>query len=218
MSTIPLITSADGFEVVRDAVASIIASEVINQKAQAVAGGFDPSLWDIDVYAERSNPFELFRDNVVQSPLVNVWYDNSSTELNSSNLGVSQMMNSVINIDCVASGVSKETSTGHIPGDEDAARTAHRVARIVRGILMHGKYRYLGMPAVVGRRFVSSRNAFQPQSGNQTVQRVVGVRISLTVDHVETIGIEDYAELERVFIVHRHSPAGMIIASQDINF
>jgi len=218
-ATIPLIDTLDGFELVRDKVALIIASESAAQQALATTAGKDSDLWKLRVYLERSNPWEVFREGVTDfSPVINVWYDNSNTNLGSSNLGTRQNMTSIINIDCIGYAETNAVSGGQEPGDEYAALTAHRAARLVRGILMHGKYRYLGLAnGIVGRRHILTRTAFQPQSGSQGMQRIMGVRLALSVDHNEFIGIEEYETIANALITIKHDPTGAIIAQLDID-
>ena len=64
------INSEDGFEAVRNAMANILASESANQYALAEQWNIDnpsdtvdPDDWVLDIYVERNNPFELFRDD-----------------------------------------------------------------------------------------------------------------------------------------------------------
>jgi hypothetical protein len=224
-ATIPLIDTLEGFELVRDQIAVILATEQALQVAEATLQGKpNPDDWKLRVYRERIDPVEVFRDGdeTDLSPVVNVWYDNSSTELGAGDLGTRQMVPSQINVDCIGYARAKQDGTGHLPGDELAALTAQRGVRIARGILMHGKYRYLGLGtqpnAIVGRRYVLTRTAFQPTSGGRPVQDAVGVRLTFMVDHIETIGIETYANIEQIFVTHKFDPLGAVILEQDITF
>jgi hypothetical protein len=219
MTTIPLITERDGFEIVRDKIAQAITDEIALQQALAIVAELDPNDWKVDTYLERSRPWEVFRDSPeTQTPIVNVWYDSSPTELNASNLSTRQNMTSVFNIDCLAYSKAKADGSGFIAGDEQAAKNAHKTARLVRQILMHDKYRYLELRTFVGRRYVQSRTAFQPNDGNQAVQNVMGVRLALAVKHDEYISLADFNNLEQVFVEMKFEPDGQVIASMDINF
>jgi len=218
-ATIPLIDSLDGFEIVRNKVATILAAEQTLQVAAATAAGkTNPSLWKLRVYLERSDPWEMFKRTVTDfSPVVNVWYDNSNTDLGASNLRSRQQMTSQINIDIVGYAEAQENDTGHLPADRESALTAQRGARLVRGIIMHGKYNYLDLDGIVGRRYVLTRTSFQPSNSDGPIQRAVGVRLTLAVDHIETIGIQDYDAIEQIYVTHKYDPDGMIIAEQDID-
>lgn len=217
-ATIPLITAVDGFEAVRNAVAAIIAAEQTSQQAKATAAGQDPALWKLRTFIERANPWEMFRDGVTDlSPVINVWYDSSSTDLNASDLSARQMTSSTIHVDCIGYAESAASGSGFLSGDEQAAKVAQRGARLVRGILMHGKYRYLGLPDIVGRRYLQNRTMFQPANGADPVQRVVGCRLTFSVDHIETIGIEEYEEIEQIFVTMQYAPDGEVIAEMDID-
>ncbi len=217
---IPLISGVDGFEYVRNQIAVIIAGEQALQQALATAGGQDPTLWKLRTYIERSNPWEMFRDGASDaSPVVNVWYDSSTTELGSSNLATRQQMTSVINVDCIGYATAEASGSGHTAGDEAAAKVAQRGARLVRGILMHGKYRYLGSPSIIARRHLQNRSMFQPTDDTgRPVQRVVGVRLAFAVDHLETVSVTEYDSIEGIDIEMRHDPDGMVIAEMKIDF
>jgi hypothetical protein len=219
--TIPLIDSPEGFELVRDQIAVVLATEQALQVAEATSQGKpDPSLWKLRVYKERSDPVEVFRDGDEPdlSPVVNVWYDNSGTALNAGDLATKQMANSQINVDIIGYSRAKKDGTGHLPGDELSALTAQRGARLVRRILMHGKYRYLDLNGVVGRRYVLTRTSFQPSSGGRPVQSAVGVRLTFMVDHIETVDLQTYPEIEQIFVTHKFEPDGAVILEQDISF
>jgi hypothetical protein len=217
-ASIPLITAVDGFEAVRNAVAAIIAAEQAAQQTKATAAGQDPALWKLRTYIERACPWEMFRDGVSDlSPVINVWYDSSSTDMNASDLSARQMTSSTIHVDCIGYAESAASGAGFVAGDEAAARVAQRAARLIRGILMHGKYRYLGLPDVVGRRYLQSRTMFQPTNAADAVQRVVGCRLTFSVDHIETIGIEEYNEIEQIFVTMQYTSDGEVIAEMDID-
>ena len=219
MTTIPLITQPDGFEIVRDKIAQLLADEIALQQELAIVAEEDPNDWKLDIYLERSRPWEVFRDSPeTQTPIVNVWYDNTPVDLAASNLSTRQNGVSTFNIDCLAYSEAKADGAGFIAGDEQAAKNAHKAARLVRQILMHDKYRYLELRTFVGRRYVQARTAFQPNEGNQAVQNVMGVRLVLAVKHDEFISLADFNNLEQVFIEMKFEPNGQVIASMDINF
>lgn len=179
-----LIDKQDSVEIVRDQVAALLALESASQMALAVAAAKDPALWELRVYQERSNPWEnLDPDN--RSPVVNVWWDNSTFEMGSSNIVERQKSDATINIDCYGIGVSADDGAGHEAGDQLAAETVQRAVRLVRNILMAATYTYLGLRGLVWRRWIDSISIFQPQQGSQNAYHVVGARLSLQVSFNE---------------------------------
>lgn len=190
-----LIDRLDNFEIVRDQIAAILLVEQESQQALAVAAGKDPEKWRLRIYSERSNPWEMFRDPGAEgydpAPVVNVTFDNETFDMSTGNTVERQKATGTFHIDCYAQGVAANDTNGigHQVGDEDAAREAQRVARLVRSILMAGAYTYLGFPrkpnAVVWRRWTQSLTVFHPQSGEQVIEHVVAARVVLQVEFNE---------------------------------
>lgn len=212
---IPLVLDMDGFEIVRDRIAEILALETASQQAQAAAAGYDPDDWKFLVYSERIDPWERYRDGKDKVPIVNVWYDSDVFDRTTSNNTTRQTTTSQFNIDCYAWAPSRATVDGHAPGDESAAKIAHKIGRFVRRFLMHPKYRRLGFPNggdPVWDRWVSNRTAFQPQSGNQSMHNVMGFRVALEVRHNETVDIEEPETLELINTKFYHEPDGQVVA------
>jgi len=178
-----LIDKTDGFEVVRDQIAAILAVEVANQQALAIAGGKDPDLWKLRIYSERSNPWEAFlNDEADTSPVVNVWFENATYDGRASTVVERQKTEGTFNVDCYGLGVAQDVGGGgHIAGDQDAALAAQRALRLVRNILMAGEYTYLGARGLVWQRWPASATVFQPAIDALQVQQVVGARLALSV-------------------------------------
>lgn len=216
---IPLIDKQDNFELVRDTIASILAVETVAQVALATAAAKpNPDDWKFYVFLERVNPWELFLADDL-TPIVNVWFDSSTFDKSSSNVATRQKTDpSRFNIDIYAQANSTEETVGHTPGDEAAAKLAHNTTKLVRNILMHDLYKYLGLQGIVWRRWVGQITSFQPQSGGQPLNRVAAVRLVLEVEHNETIDLADHETLEIISIDMRHEPNGQIIAELDIDF
>lgn len=217
--SIPLIDKQDGFELVRDTIAAILATETVAQVALATAQSKpNPSDWAFGVYLERINPWEAFLAGDL-TPIVNVWFDSTTFDKASSNVATRQKTDpSRFNVDIYAQAESKEETVGHTPGDEAASKLAQHVAKLVRNILMHDKYKYLGLQGIVWRRWVGQITAFQPASGTQPLGKIAAVRLVLEVEHLETIDLEDHETLEIISIDMRHEPNGQIIAELDIDF
>lgn len=184
-----LINSEANFEVIRDAVAAILAAESVSQQALATAESLDPRLWALRVYRERSNPWSEFRDTPDQldaAPIVNVALEGSTYDESASNTVERQTADTVLNIDCFGYGVAADDgATGHVAGDSKAALEAQRAVRLVSKILMAAEYTYLGLQGTVGRRWIRSTQLFLPQIENRSVAQVVAVRIRFEVRHNE---------------------------------
>jgi hypothetical protein len=212
---IPLVETPDGFELVRDKIAEILAKETLLQQSQAQAAGYDPYDWKFSVYEERSRPWEVYRDCVETTPIVNIWYDTDSFDRATSNSEDRQKTTSIYHIDCFAYATSQQTEDGHSPGDESAAKAAHRIGRLVRRILMHPKYESLGFSDdenPIWYRWVTSRLAFQPTSSNIPIQNVMGFRIDLEVQHNEYIDLYSEVNLEQIMIQLFHDPNDQVRA------
>jgi hypothetical protein len=212
---IPLVETPDGFELVRDKIAEILAKETLLQQSQAQAAGYDPDGWKFSVYEERSRPWEVYRDCVETTPIVNIWYDTDSFDRATSNSEDRQKTTSIYHIDCFAYATSQQTEDGHSPGDESAAKAAHRIGRLVRRILMHPKYESLGFSDdenPIWYRWVTSRLAFQPTSSNVPIQNVMGFRIDLEVQHNEYIELYPEVNLEQIMIQLFHEPDDQVRA------
>lgn len=185
-----LINKTDNSELIRDQIANILALEVVSQMALAVTASLDPTKWKLRVYVERSNPWEQFLNpdpGADRSPIVNVWFDSATPIEGASNTVQTQKFTGTFNIDVYGYGESKETLTGHTPGDTAAALEVQRAVRLVRNILFAAGYTYLAMGRdVVSRRRVMSLNAFQPNAENTPGIKIVGARLALGVEYIET--------------------------------
>jgi hypothetical protein len=182
-----LIDKQDNFEIIRDQIAAILTTEVANQKALATAAAKDPDLWDFKTYMERSNPWEAYlNDMAALTPIVNVWYDNSSFREATSNIVERQNAEAIFNIDCYAvANSSDNVGGGHNPGDQEAAFAVQRVVRLVRNILMSAEYTYLGLRGLVWQRWPQTVTMFQPQQDRGNVRPVIAARIGLKVSFNE---------------------------------
>ncbi len=212
-----LIDKQDSFEVVRDQLAAILVSEVANQMALAVTAGKDPAEWDLRIFTERSNPWEQFLNNQTdQSPLVNVWYDNSNFDPKASNVSERQKTEAVFNIDCYGYGRSADIPAGgHTPGDQDAAFEAQKALRLVRNILMSADYAYLGLRSFVWSRWPQSITVFQPQIDARQMQQIVGARFALRVIFNEFAPQITGETLELVSIDVKRTEDGQVVMEAD---
>jgi len=218
--TLELIDKEDTFEVVRDQIGAILATESANQRSLATAAGKDPELWKLRVYLERANPWEAFRDMVDTSPIVNVWFDAASYPMGHGNTVERQKSEARYNIDVYAYGQSADDgATGHIPGDEAAARSLARAIRLARNILMAAENTYLQLPrGTVWRRWPQSISTFQPQLGEQPVENIIAGRITLEVQFSEFSPQVEGDEIELISIDVNRARDGMLVAEADYEF
>jgi len=209
--TMPLIDKQDMFEKVRDRIAAILAAEIAIQQTKATAAGKDPEDWRIRTYSERANPWDNLRGSD-QSPVANVWYSNGNFDPKKSNSSTRQLGVFRYNIDAYCTQVAEQTTAGHSAGEELAARKVHRAARILRNIIMHDSWTYLGYQGLVWKREIASIDVFQPLSEKRPVENVIGCRLGLDVTFDETTDLADENILEVINITFQYEPDGMVIA------
>jgi hypothetical protein len=213
-----LIDKIDNCERVCETVGAILLVESLKQQEIAqVTPGKNPDDWKLRVFVERSSAFEEYlqpKDEGGQpsdlSPIVNVWFDNDTTDLHRSNLIETQTMTGVFNIDCYGCGIARESADGHEPADVTAAAEAKRAARWVRNILMSAQYYDLGLLGVVSRRWIQSRQMMQPPQDAEAVQRVIGTRLALHVDYIEQSPQVTGPLLEEISVAVRRRSDGLL--------
>ncbi len=219
MTISALIDKQDNFEIVRDRIAVILATEVASQTALATADGRNPNDWKLRIFSERSNPWEqLLNEQTDRSPIVNVGFDSSSFDLTASNISDRQKTEGVFNIDCYGCGISSDVvNGGHNPGDKGAALEAHKALRLIRNILMADEYTYLGIRGVVWRRWTQSITVFQPQLDARQLQQIVGARLTLRVVFNEFSPQFVAEALESVSVNVIRTEDGEIVVQADYN-
>ena len=224
--TIPLIDKQDNFEIVDLKIAEILAQATIDQQALATTAGEDPELWKFNVFSERFNPWEVFEDNGEPVPVVNVWYDTSNFNPSDGDTVSRQKDDASYNIDMYAlTQASDNVSGGHNPGDESTILELHRIVRLVRNIIMHPDNTFLQLTQTIGvkeqrlvwRRWINSKEIFQPQIGDRPVQGVIAARINLSVSFNEVSVIENFEPLEVVGVTAKRAEDGKIIFEADFD-
>ena len=224
--TIPFIDKQDNFEIVGLQIAAILAQATIDQQAFAVLAAKDPDLWKFDVFSEKFNPFGVFQNDSNATPVVNVWYDTSNFNPANGDVVSRQKDDAVFNIDVYAAVAATDNpGGGHNPTDESTVLALHRIIRLVRNIIMHPDNTYLKLTQTVGsktgnlvwRRWINSKEKFQPQIGDRPVENVIADRISLSVSFNETPVIETFEELEVVGITAKRAIDGKIILEADFD-
>lgn len=215
-----LIDKQDNFEIIRDQIAAILATEVDSQKALATAAAKDASLWDFKVYTERSNPWENYLNDTAElTPTVNVWYDNSNFMDTSSNIVERQTTEAIFNIDCYAvANSSGNIAGGHNPGDQEAAFAVQRVIRLVRNILMAAEYTYLGLRGLVWQRWTQTVTVFQPQQDRGNVRPVIAARIGFKVKFSEFSPQISGSGLELLSTTVKRTEDGQIVIRADYEY
>jgi hypothetical protein len=211
-----LIDKVDGFEVVRDQIAAILAIETASQQALAHNANprKDPRPWKLRVFLERAGPWDLFdfkSEQADHSPAVNVFYESDQFDEKAGNAFERQKVSGTFNIDCYGCGVSTETEAGHEPGDLVAAREAHRALRLARNILMSAHYIHLGLRPLVSHRWLQSRTVFQPPQEDNAAQRIVGARLALRVDFTEFAPQHVLETLEQLHVEVRRAENGQVL-------
>lgn len=212
-----LIDKQDGFEIIRDQIASILVLEVANQMALATAATKDPALWDLQIYTEAHNPWEKWLNQEADvTPIVNIWVDGMSFDPSKGNVVERQTTNTIYNIDCIGFGKSADNPAGgHTPGDKEAALEAQRAVMLVRNILMSGLNTYLQLQGTIGRRWIQSISFFQPEQELTPVQHIHGSRIALDVQHNEFSPQYVATTLELLSIQTARESDGKIVLEAD---
>lgn len=199
-----LIETPDVSETIRDKIAVILLEELAEQRSLAAGQSKPQTPWEIDVYLQRSNPWERFLTSTgTVRPLICVSWDRTTYNMSGGGVVNEQQGDAIYHIDCYGFGRSgPDGSGGQIAADEKAAQEAQRVKRIARKILMSSFYTYLGMRTVVGRRWPVSEEAFQVPSGTESVQHVMAARLTLEVRYTDTapqVQGETIEEIKTVF-------------------
>lgn len=214
-----LIEKQDGFEIVRDQIALILANERDNQKTLADKKGLDTKPFCFKIFTERNNPFEGFipeeteEQSIDDTPIVNVWFDQSSFTKKDSTFEYQHSL-TTFNIDCYAIGISENVlGEGHLPGDELAAYQVQKLARLVRNILMAGQNQYLQKRGFIWGRFVSSMQAFQPQLASNNGLKVQAIRIILNVEFNENSPQFEEGEIEIINVDLKRDKDGAVLSS-----
>lgn len=213
-----LIDKKDMFEIVDLQISSILKSEFQNQMSLATGAGKDPTLWDVRVFLERTNPHEVYLNTPTDTrPVVNIWYQSSQGDMTKSNSVDRSQYTGIYNVDCYSAGVaSDDLSGGHNPGDQEAAFHLHRSIRLVRNILMAGPNTYLQLQDGQGRRLVWKRSIptvtiFQPASEQGPIQNIMAARMTLEVDFNEFSPQYEGVLLEEIGIDCRRLDTGEIV-------
>lgn len=122
------IIPTQNFEVVRDAIGSILLTELTNQK---LLQGFDD---DFAIYAERTVPIQ--NDDILT---INVSLDSFDSVFRNQKDGMGR---TVYNVDFYSNG----TATGDQSGSENSSFRLHKFIGMSKYILSHTQYKTLELP------------------------------------------------------------------------
>lgn len=214
-----LIDKQDNFELIRDQIAAILATESASQQALASAAGKNPAAWELSVYSERANAWERWLNAPSDAPpVINVWFDRSNFDKAQGSTVERQAAEAVFNIDCYGYGQSSADGSGQIPGDEAAALNAQAAFRLVRNILMSAEYTYLGLRGLVWQRWPQSVTSLQPQLDGQAVQHVVALRLAFAVTFNEFAPQYEAEPLEQLGVSILRADDGKLLAQADYDY
>lgn len=224
-----LIDKQDSFEIVRDAIYSILTNEISNQMALATLASKDPALWEVEIYQEHSNAFEKYlRQEADATPLANIWLANMNYDPAASNSQQRVRVEALYNIDLYAYGVGAENETtgGQYLGDVQAALKLHRAMRLVRNILSSPTYRYLHLKFedngkqynLVEKTRIENYQIFQPQLGENPVQNVIAGRLSFRVVFNEFGILSQPENIEFISVDVKRSSDDFLLAEADYDY
>lgn len=215
-----LIDKQDGFQIVRDKIAQILADEIASQMALATADSQDPDLWKVRIFLERGDAWEQFLVDppADESPICNVWYDGSTFPEDRGDVVNRQMSRGIFNLDCFGYGVSADVPAGgHDPGDKEAVFAVHRALKLVRNIMMAAEYTYLDLRGTVWGRWPQSINSFQVEFNEVALQHVKGARLALRVDFNEFSPQVATETLEYISTTIKNAEDGEVLARVDVD-
>ena len=142
-----LIQKRDNAPMILDEIAAILALELANQQALALAADLDPAPWALRVFVNRSEPWSEWVEApeaseptrpIDVSPILNVRLSTSKADPSRSNSVERQCVTSSYLIDCYGYGSSAEDAIGHKSADqaareaatdEPSLRTIHRLTQ-----------------------------------------------------------------------------------------
>lgn len=196
-------------QLVIDKIGEILVNESANQQALAIAGGKDPDLYKIRVFADRFNPFDNMKTDT--TPLVSIKESDDSKELSVSGNHGKQQKLLTINIDCFGIGRAEETVSGHRPADLDASQDGRRAANLVNKILKSD----INSNLQLDRKIVNSVNItgeqyFEPDFDSRQMGPVVAKRLSLQCKVTDTPMINNGVELLGVVVDVERGDSGEI--------
>lgn len=169
MAQIYNIIPVQNFELIRDRIALILATEVNNQ---FVLSGNDDI--NCDVWLERSTPFDKIENPTINVSLSSDTFDSKNqTDVRST---------AVFNIDCFTNSKTTDVQDG----DQKSMFKLHRILGICRAILENQIFKTLNFtPPFICRTSIDSINIANP-NGNDATNQTMGRLAFTVVFHEET--------------------------------
>lgn len=182
-----LLDKPDNIEIIRDQIAALLAVDFRRQAELATeAERADAGDYNVAVYVESDAPLQYVDDYTPGSipfPCVNVSVDSTDEAAGTASVN-KQSLTAQIYVDAYAAG--NDDADGDF--EKRAALRAWKTARLVRNILRAEKNTYLRLRGVVGK-VAWKFQAGEPSAARSAV-KVRMVRITLAVDYVEDVAIE----------------------------
>lgn len=217
-------------ECVRDQIAIIVSTELVNQKAIAddlilnhpltpegiqAQEDIDNGVFDVldNMFLEKGTHF-----TEAQTPGLNVIYGNSSLPKSEGNNISTQTSDTSYSISVHIEKKHEEKAGEITHGDEKSAKLGTRLIQIIRTIIMSGPYLRLGFdvdPFIINKRWVSSVDVLQPDYQESDGRHgIIGVlNISVRFDELapNLKGVELLALVTRIKVKLKTEDNGKII-------
>lgn len=198
-----LLNTNNSFEIVRDAVASILYTELNEQLALAIAAP-DPVYEALlrsffDQQPDTTDELNLFverfvRFDVTELNNINLYWDRSF--LGKGTQITNQKSNARIIIDVNVHHKGTEDDRG----DKKASLVLQKMIGVIRSIIMHGNYVTLGFARpFIERRWIEDMNNFRPQENENRVNidNIITGNLALSVEFKEKnlgVAVEELEE------------------------
>ena len=196
------ITQPLAFTLVRQRIVDILEAELENQIALALAEipPADTTLYEMTVYQEKSNPWQLG-----MFPCINVWYDTAAIDTSVASPTANQQGEHFYNIDVYDSQPSElDPQHAVIFGDTTAQIAVQNFAAVVYQILMADMNTKLQFPsrsngvpiAFFSHRQIVEMISYRETFGDNPVDNVAAFRLRLKTVHTELVPKLEGLDLE----------------------
>lgn len=187
-----LFQKTDNLFLIRDAIAAILKVETESLAGLAKAAEVDPAPFQMQVYKERSAPWQKWlragedKHPVDYRPIVSVrTHRNVPDRSKSAHISPHHGRGEYL-IDVYGYGIAENVpGGGHKTGDEESALACHTAYQTVRNILMSDVYHALGFSGVAIDRWIAEVAFGNPGQNGTLVQNVTVGQARLEVDFDE---------------------------------
>ena len=199
-------------------IGEVLVNESANQQAKAIAEGKDPEPYKMRVIADRFNPLDELKTNT--TPLVSIEESDDSRLIESSGGHGKQRKLVSINIDCLGTGVAKQTDTGHRPADLDATERCRNLANLVNKILVLAD---LNNNLGLDRKYFNSMGIQSEQVLNvdfdsRQMQPTIAKRLVLQCRVTDTPVINEGVPLDSIVVDIERGDSGEIYTTMEFDF